>query len=94
MRGVSHRSDHRDLGIDRNLHLSQGDEDSMLRRSYYSFANTIDDAAEVHKINLFTTMRSFSNTISNIATNSEFPFVTVPTFEVLAAAARQQSGLS
>jgi hypothetical protein len=72
----------------------KGDEDSNFEDSYYSFANTIGDAAEVHKINLFTTMRSFSNTVSAsaIATNSVFPYVTVPTFEVLAAAARQQSG--
>jgi hypothetical protein len=72
----------------------KSDEDSNFEGSYYSFANTIDDAVEVHKINLFTTMRSFSNIVSAsaIATNSEFPFVTVPTFEVLAAAARQQSG--
>jgi hypothetical protein len=72
----------------------KGDDDSNFKDSYYAFANTIDDAVEVHKINLFTTMRSFSNTVSAsaIATNSEFPFVTVPTFEVLAGAARQQSG--
>jgi hypothetical protein len=50
--------------------------------SYYSFANTIDDAAAVHKINLFTTMRSFSNTnlCPKHATKVGFPFVTVPTF--------------
>jgi hypothetical protein len=73
----------------------QGDEDSSFEVSYQSFANTIGDAAEVHRDNLFTTVRSFSNTINAaaIATNSEFPFVTVPAFEVSAAAARQQSGL-
>jgi hypothetical protein len=71
----------------------EGDEDSNFEDSYYSLANTIGDAAQMHKIDLFSTMRSFSNTVSAsaIATNSEFPFVTVPTFEVLAAAARQQS---
>jgi hypothetical protein len=70
------------------------DEDSSFKDSYYSFANTIGDAAEVHTHNMFSTMRSFSNSVSAaaIATNSEFPFVTVPTFEVLAGAARQQSG--
>jgi hypothetical protein len=70
------------------------DEDSNFEESYNSFASTIGDAAEVHKINLFTTMRSFSNTVSAsaIATNSEFPFVTVPTFEVLGESVRQQSG--
>jgi hypothetical protein len=73
----------------------EGDEDSSFEESYKSFANTIGDAAEVHRNNLFSTMRSFSSTVSAaaIATNSEFPFVTVPTFEVLGAAARQQSGL-
>jgi hypothetical protein len=33
----------------------KSDEDSNFEGSYYSFANTIDDAVEVHKINLFTT---------------------------------------
>jgi hypothetical protein len=72
----------------------EGDEQSSFKESYYSFANTIGDASEVHTHNLFSTMRSFSNAISAsaIATNSEFPFVTVPTFEVLAESARQQSG--
>jgi hypothetical protein len=72
----------------------QGDEDSNFEDSYYSFANTIGDAAKVHSRNLFSTMRSLSSTISSAATttNSEFPFVTVPAFEVLAGAARQQSG--
>jgi hypothetical protein len=71
-----------------------GDEDSSFKESYSSFANTIGDAAEVHKHNLFSAMQSCSNSISAtaIATNSEFPFVTVPTFEVLAESARQQSG--
>jgi hypothetical protein len=73
----------------------EGDENSSFEVSYQSFANTIGDAAEVHRDNLFSTVRSFSNTINAaaIATNSEFPFVTVPAFEVSAAAARQQSGL-
>jgi hypothetical protein len=72
----------------------EGDEDSSFKDSYYSFANTIGDAAEVHTHNLFSIMRGFSSTISAaaIATNSEFPFVTVPTFEILAGVARQQSG--
>jgi hypothetical protein len=73
----------------------KGDEDSSFEESYYAFANTIGDAAEVHTRNLFSTTRSFSNAISAaaIATNSEFPFVTVPTFEVLAESAREQSGI-
>jgi hypothetical protein len=72
----------------------KNDEESSFEESYNSFANTIGDAAEGHEHNLFSAMHSFSNTISAaaIATNSELPFVTVPTFEVLAAAARQQSG--
>jgi hypothetical protein len=72
----------------------EGDEDSSFKESYYSFTNTIGDASEVHTHNLFSTMRSFSNVISAaaIATESEFPFVTVPTFEVLAESARKQSG--
>jgi hypothetical protein len=71
----------------------EGDEHSSFKESYYSFANTIGDAAEVHTHNLFSTMLSCSNSISAaaIATNSEFPFVTVPTFEVLAESVRKQS---
>jgi hypothetical protein len=71
----------------------KGDEDSSFEDSYYSFANTIDDAAEVHKINLFTTMRSFSNTISapSMQRTVGFPFVTVPTFGP-SCSRRQQSG--
>jgi hypothetical protein len=71
-----------------------GDENSDFEASYRSFTNTIGDAAEVHKHNLFSTMRSCSNSISAaaIATNSTFPFVTVPTYEVLGESVRQQSG--
>jgi hypothetical protein len=71
------------------------EEDSSFEESYYSFANTIGDAVDVHCIDLFLTMRSCSNSISGaaeITTNSEFPFVTVPAFEILGAAARQKSG--
>jgi hypothetical protein len=70
------------------------DEKDGFEESYYSYANTIGDAAEVHKRNLFSTMRSCSNSISVAATttNSEFPFVTVPGFEVLGESVRQQSG--
>jgi hypothetical protein len=70
------------------------DEKDSFEESYYSLANTIGDAAEVHTHNLFSAMRSFSNTISAaaITRNSEFPFVTVPAFEVLAESVRQQSG--
>ncbi len=72
----------------------EGDEDSNFEESFKSFAKTIGDAEEVHSQNLFSTIRSFSNSISAaaVATNSEFPFVTVPTFEVLAESARRQSG--
>jgi hypothetical protein len=70
-----------------------GDEESSFEDNYYSYANTIGDAAEVHKHNLFSTMRGCSNSISAaaIATNSTFPYVTVPTFEVLAELVREQS---
>jgi hypothetical protein len=70
-----------------------GAENSDFEESYNSYANTIGDAAKVHKHNLFSTMRSFSNTISAsaVAKNSTFPFVTVPIFEVLAESALQQS---
>jgi hypothetical protein len=70
------------------------DEDSSYKESYYSFANTIANAVQVHTHNLFSTMRHCSNSISGaaIATNSEFPFVTVPTFEILGESVRQQSG--
>jgi class 3 adenylate cyclase len=69
-------------------------EKDGFEESYYSYANTIGDAAEVHAHNLFSTMRSCSNSISFAAAtgNSEFPFVTVPGFEVLGESARQQSG--
>jgi hypothetical protein len=69
------------------------DADSNFEDSYYSFANTIGDAAEVQKRNLFSAMRGCSNSISaaSITTNSTFPFVTVPAFEVLAESVRQQS---
>jgi hypothetical protein len=72
----------------------KGDEHDSFEDSYYSFASTIGDATEVNTHTLFSAMRDFSNTISAaaIATNSEFPFVTVPTFEVLAGAARRQAG--
>jgi hypothetical protein len=71
----------------------EGDELSNFKESYFSFANTIGNAAEVHTHNLFSTMRSCSSSISAaaIATKSEFPFVTVPTFEVLAKSVRLQS---
>jgi hypothetical protein len=69
------------------------DADSNFEDSYYSFANTIGDAAEVQKRNLFSAMRGCSNSISAaaITTNSTFPFVTVPAFEVLAESVRKQS---
>jgi hypothetical protein len=69
------------------------DEDSSFEESFYTFASTIGDAAEVYTYNLFSTMQSCSNSISAaaITTNSDFPFVTVPAFEVLAESVRQQS---
>jgi hypothetical protein len=70
------------------------DEQSSFEASYYSFANTIGDAAEVHAQKLFSTLRSASNSMSAaaIVANSEFPFVTVPQFEVLGELIREQSG--
>jgi hypothetical protein len=69
------------------------DETSSFEESFYTFASTIGDTAEAHTDNLFSTMQSCSNSISAaaITTNSDFPFVTVPAFEVLAESARQQS---
>jgi hypothetical protein len=70
------------------------DEDSSFEESYNSFASTIGDAAKIDMHNLFSTMRSCSNSISGaaIAANTTFPFVTVPTFEILGESVRQQSG--
>jgi hypothetical protein len=67
---------------------------SFFEQSFNSFANTIAEAAEVHTHNLFSTMRSASNSISAAAlvANSTFPFVTVPAFEVLGDFIREQSG--
>ena len=70
------------------------DEDSSFQESYASFANTIRNSVRIHNRDLYSTMRSCSDSItgSAIATNSEFPFVTVPTFEILGHSVRQQSG--
>jgi hypothetical protein len=70
------------------------DEQSSFEASYYSFANTIGDAAEVHTQKLFSTLKGASNSMTAAATvaNSDFPFVTVPQFEVLAELIREQSG--
>jgi hypothetical protein len=72
----------------------KSEEDSNYEGSYYEFVNTIRNAIRVHKRDLFVTMRSCSNSISGaaIAANSTFPFVTVPTFEILGNSVRQQSG--
>jgi hypothetical protein len=72
----------------------KGEEDSNFEDTYYSFANTIGDAAKIDMHNMFSTMRSCSNSISGaaIAANSEFPFVKVPSFEILGESVRQQSG--
>jgi hypothetical protein len=69
-------------------------EDSNYKDSYSAFANTIRNSVRVHKRDLFMTMRGCSDSISGaaIATNSEFPFVTVPTFEIFGHSVRQQSG--
>jgi hypothetical protein len=69
------------------------DAESSFEESYYFFASRIGDATAAHKHNLFSSMRSCSNSISIAArtTNSSFPFVTVPAFEVLAESVRQQS---
>jgi hypothetical protein len=72
----------------------KGDEDSSFEESYNSFASTIGDAFRIDMHNLFSTMRSCSSSISGVALaeNSTFPFVTVPTFEILGESVRQQSG--
>jgi hypothetical protein len=72
----------------------KNEEDSKYEDSYHELANTIRNAVRVHKRDLFLTMRSYSESISGaaIATNSEFPFVTVPTFEISGHSVRQQSG--
>jgi hypothetical protein len=72
----------------------KGDEDSSFEESYNSFASTIGDAFRIDTHNLFSTMRSCSSSISGVALaeNSTFPFVTVPTFEILGESVRQQSG--
>jgi hypothetical protein len=72
----------------------KSEEDSNYEDGYYELANTIRNSVRVHKRDLFLTMRSCSDSISGaaIATNSEFPFVTVPTFEILGRSVRQQSG--
>jgi hypothetical protein len=72
----------------------QDDEDSSFEESYNSLASTIGDAANTDMHNLFSTMRSCSNSISGaaIAANSTFPFVTVPTFEILGESVRHQAG--
>jgi hypothetical protein len=72
----------------------KSEEDSNYEDSYYEFANTIRNSVRVHKRDLFLTMRGCSDSISGvaIASNSQFPFVTVPTFEILGHSVRQQSG--
>jgi hypothetical protein len=51
---------------------------------YYLFANTVKEAAAFHQENIFEASRSLSEvvTAASISTNSSFPFVTVPQFEV------------
>jgi hypothetical protein len=70
------------------------EEDDSFKDSYASFANTIRNSVRVHKRDLYSTMRSCSDSITGaaIATNAEFPFVTVPTFEIFGRSVRQQSG--
>jgi hypothetical protein len=72
----------------------KSEEDDSFEDSYASFANTIRDSVRVHRRDMYSTMRSCSDSItgSAIATNSEFPFVTVPTFEIFGLSVRQQSG--
>jgi hypothetical protein len=72
----------------------RSEEDDSFKDSYASFANTIRNSVRVHKRDLYSTMRSCSDSITGaaIATNTEFPFVTVPTFEIFGRPVRQQSG--
>jgi hypothetical protein len=72
----------------------KSEEDDSYTDSYSTFTDTIRSSVQVHKRDLFLTMRSCSESISGaaIATNSEFPFVTVPTFEIFGHSVRQKSG--
>ena len=56
--------------------------------------NTIRDASEFHSTNMFTAVRSFSDTVTAeaIASNQTFPFVTLPAFEALGTGVRSASG--
>lgn len=56
--------------------------------------NTIRDASEFHAKSIFTTLRSFSATITAeaAALNQTFPFVTIPSFEALGSSVRSATG--
>lgn len=62
---------------------------------YFVFAHTIDDASQFHITNMHQAVYGLSQTVTASAkiTNSQFPFVTVPTFEMYGEHARQQSGI-
>jgi hypothetical protein len=61
---------------------------------YYLFANTIQDASQSNIQDIMLASRSLSKAITAeaVETNSYFPFVTVPMFEVYGETARVQSG--
>ncbi|CAB9511155.1 Receptor-type guanylate cyclase gcy [Seminavis robusta] len=70
------------------------EEDHNYKTSYDQVVQTIQDAAEFHASNIFLSLRSFSDTItvSADALGETFPFVTIPTFEALAAHVRSTTG--
>jgi hypothetical protein len=72
----------------------KGEEDDNFKDSYATVTDTIRNSVRAHKRDLFLTMRTCSDSITGaaIATNSTFPFVTVPTFEIFGHSVRQQSG--
>ena len=62
---------------------------------YDLFANTVKDGVTYHRENLQLAASGLSNVISGAAAGygSEFPYVTLPDFEVMGQAARGQSGM-
>lgn len=56
--------------------------------------NTIREASKFHASNIFVTLRSFSHTITGEADalGETFPYVTIPSFELLGTAVRSATG--
>jgi hypothetical protein len=66
-----------------------------LHKKYHLFANTIKAASQFHVHDIALAFQSMSSSITAEAkaSGTEFPFVTVPTFETLGEAARRLSGI-